>query len=163
MGDFNEVRYPGDRMGTVFNVQGANDFNWFIADSGLTEVQLEGYSFTWSHPSAKKMSKLDRFFVTDGLLSIFPHISAVCLDRNLSDHRPILLREVVVDYGPPPFRVFHLWFSYEGFDQMILDTWNGILLDDYNLMVRFKKKLQSLKKEIRIWVKSYKQKQEGCS
>ncbi|GJW64482.1 hypothetical protein Tco_0116366 [Tanacetum coccineum] len=109
------------------------------------------------------MSKLDRFFVTDGLLSLFPHISAVCLDRNLSDHRPILLREVVVDYGPSPFRVFHSWFSYEGFDQMILDTWNGILLDDSNLMVRFKKKLQTLKKEIRIWVKSYKQKQYGCS
>ncbi|GKB82228.1 RNA-directed DNA polymerase, eukaryota [Tanacetum coccineum] len=55
------------------------------------------------------MSKLDRFFVTDGLLS------------------------------------------------------NGILLDDSNLMVRFKKKLQTLKKEIQIWVKSYKQKQYGCS
>ncbi|GJR82263.1 RNA-directed DNA polymerase, eukaryota [Tanacetum coccineum] len=162
MGDFNEVRFPGDQMGTVFNVQGANEFNCFISNSGLTEVQLEGYSFTWSHPSAKKISKLDRFFITDGLLSLFPHISAVCLDRNLSDHRPILLREVV-DYGPSPFRVFHSWFSYEGFDQMILDTWNGILLDDSNLMVRFKKKLQTLKKEIRIWVKSYKQKQYGCS
>ncbi|GJZ61214.1 RNA-directed DNA polymerase, eukaryota [Tanacetum coccineum] len=98
-------RFPGDRMGTVFNVQGANEFNCFISNSGLTEVQLEGYSFTWSHPSAKKMSKLDRFFVTDGLLSLFPHISAVCLDRNLSDHRPILLREVVVDYGPSAFRL----------------------------------------------------------
>ncbi|GJQ89092.1 RNA-directed DNA polymerase, eukaryota [Tanacetum coccineum] len=161
MGDFNEVRFPGDRMGTVFNVQGANEFNCFISNSGLTEVQLEGYSFTWSHPSAKKMSKLDRFFVTDGLLSLFPHISAVCLDRNLSDHRPILLREVVVDYGPSPYSCFFhtSWFSYEGFDQMILDTWNGILLDDSNLMVQFKKKLQTLKKEIQIWVKSYKQKQ----
>ncbi|GJS11635.1 RNA-directed DNA polymerase, eukaryota [Tanacetum coccineum] len=107
MGDFNEVRFPGDRMGTVFNVQGANEFNCFISNSGLTEVQLEGYSFTWSHPSAKKMSKLDRFFVTDGLFSLFPHISAVCLDRNLLDHRPILLREVVMDYGPSAFRVFH--------------------------------------------------------
>ncbi|GJS11636.1 RNA-directed DNA polymerase, eukaryota [Tanacetum coccineum] len=46
---------------------------------------------------------------------------------------------------------------------MILDTWNGIPLDDSNLMVRFKKKLQTLKKEIQIWVKSYKQKKYGCS
>ncbi|GKA81649.1 RNA-directed DNA polymerase, eukaryota [Tanacetum coccineum] len=112
MGDFNEVRFPGDRMGTVFNVQGANEFNCFISNSGLTEVQLEGYSFTWSHPSAKKMSKLDRFFVTDGLLSLFPHISVVCLDRNLSDHHPILLREVVVDYEPYSFRVFHSWWDF---------------------------------------------------
>nr|GFC08016.1 hypothetical protein [Tanacetum cinerariifolium] len=38
MGDFNEVR-----------------------SAGLIEVKMEGYSFTWSLPSASKMSKLDRF------------------------------------------------------------------------------------------------------
>nr|GFB89866.1 RNA-directed DNA polymerase, eukaryota [Tanacetum cinerariifolium] len=27
----------------------------------------------------------------------------VCLDRHLSDHRPIILREVNVDFGPIPF------------------------------------------------------------
>nr|GFA79139.1 RNA-directed DNA polymerase, eukaryota [Tanacetum cinerariifolium] len=135
LGDFNEVRCSGDRMGTVFNAHGAKDFNrfisnsglvelqlegfsftwshpsakkmsfnWFISNSGLVELQLEGFSFTWSHPFAKNMSKLDRFFVTDGLLSLLLHLSAVCLDRNLSDHRPILLREVVTDYGSLPFR-----------------------------------------------------------
>nr|GEU58655.1 RNA-directed DNA polymerase, eukaryota [Tanacetum cinerariifolium] len=90
-------------------------------------------------------------------------MSAVCLDRNLSDHRPIFLREVVVDYRPSLFRVFHSWFCYEGFDQMIVETWNGITLDDSNMMVRFKKKLQILKNEIQIWVKAYKQQQYGCS
>ncbi|GKD72596.1 hypothetical protein Tco_1330878, partial [Tanacetum coccineum] len=71
---------------------------------------------------------------------------------HLSDHRPILLREVVTDYGPSPFRVYHSWFSLQGFDQMVLETWNNIDLDDKNKMVRFKKKLQILKKEIRSWV-----------
>ncbi|GKB20647.1 RNA-directed DNA polymerase, eukaryota [Tanacetum coccineum] len=93
MGDFNKVRRMEERWGSVFNVQGASAFNNFITNSGLVDVQLEGYSFTWAHPSATKMSKLDRFLVTDGLLSFFPHISAVCLDMHLSDHRPILLRE----------------------------------------------------------------------
>nr|GEW64643.1 DNA polymerase zeta processivity subunit [Tanacetum cinerariifolium] len=65
MGDFNEVRCMEDRMGPVFNVQGANEFNNFISNSGLVKVQLEGYSFTWSHPSATKMSKLDHFLVTE--------------------------------------------------------------------------------------------------
>ncbi|GJT58235.1 RNA-directed DNA polymerase, eukaryota [Tanacetum coccineum] len=104
MGDFNKVRCMEDRLGSVFNVQSANEFNSFISNSGLVKIQLEGYSFTWSHQSAKKMSKLDRFLVTDGLLSLFPHLSGICLDRHLSDHRPILLREVVTDYGPYPFR-----------------------------------------------------------
>ncbi|GJS58307.1 RNA-directed DNA polymerase, eukaryota [Tanacetum coccineum] len=107
MGNFDEVRCLEDRMGSVFNLQGANEFNNFISNSGLVKVQLEGFSFTWSHPSATKMSKLDRFLMTEGLVSLFPYISGICLDRHLSDHRPILLREVVTDYGATPFRMYH--------------------------------------------------------
>ncbi|GKA52179.1 RNA-directed DNA polymerase, eukaryota [Tanacetum coccineum] len=156
MGDFNEVRCKEDRWGSTFLAQGACSFNSFISNAGLNEVQLEGYSFTWAHPSASKMSKLDRFLVTDGFLSLFPHISAVCLDRHLSDHRPILLREMLVDFGATPFRLYHSWLSIPGFDQMITSTWNSFILVDSNGMIRFKKKLQLLKKEIRKWVAEYK-------
>nr|GEZ46667.1 RNA-directed DNA polymerase, eukaryota [Tanacetum cinerariifolium] len=144
------VRCMEDRMGSVFNMQWANEFNNFISNSGLVEVQLEGYSFTWSHPLATKMSKLDRFLVTEGLVSLFPHISGICLDRHLSDYRPILLREVITDYGAMPFGMYHSWFSLHGFEQMVTHTWNSIVLDDRNGMVRFKKKMQFLKKEIQV-------------
>ncbi|GJT33296.1 RNA-directed DNA polymerase, eukaryota, reverse transcriptase zinc-binding domain protein [Tanacetum coccineum] len=40
MGDFNEVRNKAERFGSVFNVQGANDFNMFISSAGLKEVPL---------------------------------------------------------------------------------------------------------------------------
>ncbi|GJU71291.1 RNA-directed DNA polymerase, eukaryota, partial [Tanacetum coccineum] len=103
MGDFNEVRYKSDRFGSVFNVQGANMFNSFITNAGLVEVSLGGSSFTWCHKSATKMSKLDRFLVSESLLSTWPNITAVTLERYLSDHRPILLRESHFDYGPTPF------------------------------------------------------------
>ncbi|GJV26332.1 RNA-directed DNA polymerase, eukaryota, partial [Tanacetum coccineum] len=116
---------------------------------------------TWSHPSAAKMSKLDRFLVSEGFLSLFPHISALCLDKNLSDHRPILLREMVTDYGATPFRLYHSWFSFHGFDDMVRTAWNSFVLEDSNGMVRFKKKLQMLKKEIRSWVAVHKRKQSG--
>ncbi|GKE68282.1 hypothetical protein Tco_1526354, partial [Tanacetum coccineum] len=42
MGDFNEVRYKSERFGSLFNVQGANVFNSFIANVGLEEVPLGG-------------------------------------------------------------------------------------------------------------------------
>nr|GEZ51858.1 RNA-directed DNA polymerase, eukaryota [Tanacetum cinerariifolium] len=42
--------------GDQFNVHGANAFNSFISNSGLNDIELEGYSFTWAHPSAIKMS-----------------------------------------------------------------------------------------------------------
>nr|GEX94678.1 RNA-directed DNA polymerase, eukaryota [Tanacetum cinerariifolium] len=141
MGDFNEVRRKEDRWGTVFNVYGARVFNQFISSTWLVEIQLEGYNYTWAHLSASKISKLDRFLVSDGLLSTFPHLSAVCLDRHLSDHRHILLREVCIDYGATPFHLFHSWFEYQGFDAMVTNTWNSIILYDKNRTIRFKKKL----------------------
>nr|GFB33107.1 RNA-directed DNA polymerase, eukaryota [Tanacetum cinerariifolium] len=79
MGDFNEVRSAGERFGSVFNQASARVFNNFISSSGLIEVKMEGYSFTWSLPSASKMSKLDRFLVSDGIYSKFPSIAATCL------------------------------------------------------------------------------------
>ncbi|GKA81414.1 RNA-directed DNA polymerase, eukaryota [Tanacetum coccineum] len=161
MGDFNEVRNADERMGSIFNSQGAADFNDFISNAGLSEVQLEGYSFTWSHPSASKMSKLDRFLVSDGLMSLFPNISAVCLDRHLSDHRPILLRDVHADYGPTPFRFYHSWIKMSGFDSMVAQVWASFDFNDSNDMIRFKKKLQALKKVIRAWVADFKKSQTG--
>nr|GEZ09223.1 RNA-directed DNA polymerase, eukaryota [Tanacetum cinerariifolium] len=161
MGDFNEVRYVEERMGSLFNPQGATEFNSFINNSGLIDVHLEGYSFTWAHPSASKMSKLDRFLVIEGIISSFPCIFAVCLDKHWSDHRPILLRDVVAAYGAIPFRFFNSWLHLDGFGQMVSNTWSSIDLDDINGMIGFKKKLQILKKEIRVWVATYKKIHSG--
>nr|GFD06237.1 RNA-directed DNA polymerase, eukaryota [Tanacetum cinerariifolium] len=94
IGDFNEVRDKSERFGSVFNRQGAYNFNSFISSVGLVEVPLGGCSFTWCHKSATKMSKLDRFLIYDNLMCLCPNISSSTLDRYLSDHRPILMREV---------------------------------------------------------------------
>ncbi|GJR87817.1 RNA-directed DNA polymerase, eukaryota [Tanacetum coccineum] len=145
LGDFNEVRYDHERFGSIFNELGANAFNHFISSANLVDLPLEGYSFTWAHKSASKMSKLDRFLVSEGLLSIFPSLSAICLDRHLSDHKPILMRELVVDYGPSPFRMFSSWFSKQGFDKIVEDTWNNSNFKETNSIVLLKKKLQASK------------------
>nr|GEZ49059.1 RNA-directed DNA polymerase, eukaryota [Tanacetum cinerariifolium] len=93
LGDFNEVRNIDEMCGSCFNPTSARVFDQFISASGLVNVKMEGYMFTWSHPSGSKMSKLDRFLVYEGIFSIFPSIKTVCLDRHLSDHRPIILCE----------------------------------------------------------------------
>ncbi|GKB45734.1 RNA-directed DNA polymerase, eukaryota [Tanacetum coccineum] len=153
MGDFNEVRSSEERRGSCFNPYSARRFDRFILTSGLVDIKLEGYTFTWSHPSATKMSKLDRFLVSDGIYNLFPSITAICLDRHISDHRPILLREVKLDFGPTPFRFYHSWFDLVGFDDMIKEAWRSFSHSDKNAMIRFKKKLQDLKPIIRCWVK----------
>nr|GFC29162.1 RNA-directed DNA polymerase, eukaryota [Tanacetum cinerariifolium] len=67
------------------------------------------------------MSKLGRFLVSESFLNSCPNINAITLERYLSDHRPILLRDAHVDYGPTPFRLFHYWLEMEGFAKMVED------------------------------------------
>nr|GEU84207.1 hypothetical protein [Tanacetum cinerariifolium] len=148
MGDFNEVRHEHERFGTTFNSQGAKVFKIFISLAGLTDLPLEGYAYTWAHKSASKMSKLDRFLISDGLLMLFPHLSALCLDIHLSDRRLILLKEYSFDFGPIPFCIFHSWFSMKGFGSFVEITWKAMNFIEPNGLIRMKKKLTNLLKEI---------------
>ncbi|GKC40585.1 RNA-directed DNA polymerase, eukaryota [Tanacetum coccineum] len=59
---------------------------------------------------------------------------AITLERYLSDHRPILLRESHFDYGPTPFRFFHYWIEMEGFSKVVEDAWREGPCDDANAM-----------------------------
>ncbi|GJS42002.1 hypothetical protein Tco_0567045 [Tanacetum coccineum] len=112
----------------------------------------KGYCLLGRIPQLQN-GKLDSFLVTEGIISLYPSISALCLDRHLSDHRPILLREVLSDFGPTPFRFYQSWLRMEGFDSMVEHAVVCFSHYDYNAMVRYKKKLQVLKSIIRLWVK----------
>ncbi|GKC73204.1 RNA-directed DNA polymerase, eukaryota, reverse transcriptase zinc-binding domain protein, partial [Tanacetum coccineum] len=79
--------------------------------------------------SASKMSKLDRF---------------------LSDHCPILLREASFDYGPTPCRFFHFWFDVDGFDKFVTDSWKDAPGDDSNDMRNLCVVRKFLKSEIEL-------------
>nr|GEY90296.1 RNA-directed DNA polymerase, eukaryota [Tanacetum cinerariifolium] len=151
MGDFNEVHDNSERFGSMFNKQGAEAFNSFISNAGLVEVSLGGCSFTWCHKSATKMSKLDCFLIYDNLICSCPSISSTSLDRYLSDHRSILMREIYYDYGSTPFKLFHYWFDIDGFDKLVEDSWKEAHVTDQNAYVKLMKKLRYLKEKIRIW------------
>ncbi|GJY12154.1 RNA-directed DNA polymerase, eukaryota, reverse transcriptase zinc-binding domain protein [Tanacetum coccineum] len=152
MGDFNEVRFSSERHGSNFNKQGATLFNSFIDTSSLIDVPLGCYSFMWAVRDATKMSKLDRFLVSDGLLCQFPTLSGIILARHLYDNRPIVLRECFLDYGPIPFKMFHSWFAMDGFEQLVTDSWHNDVVVEYNEMLYLKKKVEIFKKKIKIWV-----------
>ncbi|GJR11897.1 RNA-directed DNA polymerase, eukaryota [Tanacetum coccineum] len=136
-------RWTGDAL-----VMG--DFNEVL------EVPLCGYSFTWSLKDASKMSRLDRFLVSEDMLRSCHSLSSLTLDRYHSDHRPILLRELNFDYGPTPFRFYHNWFDIPGFDVFVTNTWRNIVITEHNAMFRMAKKLKILKGLIRVWVKENK-------
>ncbi|GJY98963.1 RNA-directed DNA polymerase, eukaryota [Tanacetum coccineum] len=113
--------------------------------------EFGGVRFTWCHKSASRMSKLDRFFISDNVWNSFPNLSAITLDRYLSDHRPILLRESVVDYGPSPFKFYHHWLGVDGFRKFVEDTWNVAPGHNLNGVSNLMLKLKFLKSKIKEW------------
>ncbi|GKB37953.1 RNA-directed DNA polymerase, eukaryota [Tanacetum coccineum] len=151
MGDFNEVRDASERYGYVFHAANALEFNDFIRNSHLHDIPLGGYAFTWTDKYATKISKIDRFLVLQGFLDLFPNMSGLILDRNISDHRPILLKEVHVDYGPSPFRLFHSWFLEEDFTSVLESSWNNDVVPSNNAMITLKNKLKNLKTRLKAW------------
>ncbi|GJY97792.1 RNA-directed DNA polymerase, eukaryota, reverse transcriptase zinc-binding domain protein [Tanacetum coccineum] len=83
---------------------------------------------------------------------MFPHAIGLVLEKGIPDHRPILIKKAIVDYGPTPFRFFHFWLEIEGFHELVVQTWKNDGIVDGNGFVLFKKKLQNLKKVIRVWI-----------
>ncbi|GKB98173.1 RNA-directed DNA polymerase, eukaryota [Tanacetum coccineum] len=137
---------------TLFVKDKVTSFDNFLAViASLIDLPLDGHAYNWAHKTANKMSKLDRFLVSKGLLASFPYLLALCLNRNISDHRPILMRELSIDYGPTPFRFFHSWFYLDGFDKMVEDTRKSLATIDSNGMINLKKKLQAPKIVIKQW------------
>nr|GEV49138.1 putative RNA-directed DNA polymerase, eukaryota, reverse transcriptase zinc-binding domain protein [Tanacetum cinerariifolium] len=84
-----------------------------------------GYAFTRLSLDGKKMSKLDRFFISEGVSVVCPDLSANVLNNVVSDHRPILLKQEAMDYGPRVFRFFNSWLDEKDFEHVVVSSWNG--------------------------------------
>ncbi|XP_071714380.1 uncharacterized protein [Rutidosis leptorrhynchoides] len=101
-GDFNEVGNPNERMNSEFNKSWADRFNKFINYNCLIDVSLGEKKFTRICDNGVKFSKLDRFLISEQFRNLWPNISAVTLDKHLSDHSPVLLSNGLKDFGPSP-------------------------------------------------------------
>ncbi|GJS74583.1 RNA-directed DNA polymerase, eukaryota, reverse transcriptase zinc-binding domain protein [Tanacetum coccineum] len=116
-GDLNEVE--SEWYGTNFSRLEAHLFNSFVDDSGLKEMVMGGKLFTWMNKYGTKMSKLDRFLLSEEVFDDNPDLKAIVLDRLWSDHSPILLHIQKTDYGPTPFKIFHSWFQRKDVDVVV--------------------------------------------
>ncbi|GJW94473.1 RNA-directed DNA polymerase, eukaryota, reverse transcriptase zinc-binding domain protein [Tanacetum coccineum] len=102
-GDMNAVRNAQERFGTTLNSIEADYFNSFIDSTGLVDLPIGGRSFTWMNKAGTKLSKLDRFLISEDVTIRLPDVRITALDRLWSDHNPILLHIDKTDFGPTPF------------------------------------------------------------
>ncbi|GJZ67194.1 RNA-directed DNA polymerase, eukaryota [Tanacetum coccineum] len=120
-----------------------------MGDFNEVRYEHERFGSIFNSHGAKAFNN---FISLAGLIDI-PLEAALCLDRHLSDHRPILLKESSSDFGPIPFRMFHSWFSMDGFSSFVVTTWKAMNIIEPNGLIRMKKKLQLLKFAIKVWSK----------
>ncbi|XP_071719325.1 uncharacterized protein [Rutidosis leptorrhynchoides] len=149
-GDFNEVRSCSDRFNSQFHQNRADRFNDFISRNSLIEVPISGRKFTRISDDGVKFSKLDRFLVSDGFMSLWANLSVIALDRNLSDHCPLILRDRVLDYGLTPFKVFDEWFNCEEVDIIIKEAW-GQEVRGTRKDCAFRDKMKNVKMALKKW------------
>ena len=94
LGDFNSIRHPSERQGVSHRgeeVASINDFNEWVSEMECTEIPSVGRKFTWFKPNGVSKSKIDRFLASHEWLLKWPDCTTFVLDRNFSDHCPILL------------------------------------------------------------------------
>ncbi|GJT94691.1 putative RNA-directed DNA polymerase, eukaryota, reverse transcriptase zinc-binding domain protein [Tanacetum coccineum] len=152
VGDFNEVRNPDERMGSLFCPRGANLFNNFISSSGLNDLPLGGMRFTRMNRSGTKLSKLDRILVSYHFMNQWPNAHVKTLIHGFSDHAPLLLCVASPDYGPVPFRFYNSWLLKEDFRSLLHNSWSCVLERPSSKAIIFKSKLQRLKASIKQWL-----------
>ncbi|XP_071694768.1 uncharacterized protein [Rutidosis leptorrhynchoides] len=118
-GDFNEVRDQSKHFNCVFIESPAKNFNNFIVSNSLIDILIGGRFFTWVSDEGTKFSKIDRFLVSEKFHQQWRKLSAVALDRDKTDHCPILLKDEVKNFGPKLFKIFDVWLDEKDVDLVI--------------------------------------------
>lgn len=128
-GDFNEVRSGMERKGSVLDERSTKIFNSFITSNNLIDVKMGGSAFTWIKGRGSKMSKLDRFLITESFGDVWPNFEALTETRMYSDHKPIVLKQINRDYGISPFKFFNSWLEEEELEEIVKKTWSEFSID----------------------------------
>jgi len=126
VGDFNCIRHPSERMGSNRGNSALSiisEFNDWLAAMEVEDIPCAGKPFTWVRPNGSCKSKLDRVVVFDGWTSKWPDSSQHNLERNYSDHCPIIMKSKSIDWGPKPFKVFDGWLNNKDYHKVVNECW----------------------------------------
>ncbi|KAK9706380.1 hypothetical protein RND81_07G120400 [Saponaria officinalis] len=132
MGDFNEILYSTEMKGGSRAQWQMNNFRDTVDDCKLREVPYEGYTYTYDNGQdgvANRQSRLDRALSTESWLDIYPFAKLVNLDREWSDHAPVVVYlEKDAGVGQKReslFRFEQIWVGEEGCEEVIKSAWES--------------------------------------
>nr|GEW82624.1 RNA-directed DNA polymerase, eukaryota, reverse transcriptase zinc-binding domain protein [Tanacetum cinerariifolium] len=150
-GDFNTVLHEYERSGSLFSHIEAKHFDAFIDSTGLIGLPIGWRHFTWMNKAGTKLSKLDRFLISEGVMEDIPDIKVTAIERLWPDHSPILLHSKKADFGPSPFKLYNSWLSRDSFDDIVKSTWDSMETGNGSNKISSHVKLRNLKNAIKKW------------
>ncbi|KAH1047052.1 hypothetical protein J1N35_037836 [Gossypium stocksii] len=145
-GDFNVVRCSSERSRCVGSAKRSKDFDNFIQNCELIDLPLVGKKFTW-YGTENKKSRLHRFLVDEHWLTKFKDLQQLGLKRSVSDHIPILLADVEIDWGPRPFKFINGWLRNKECTGLIEEKWSNM----GSVNGQLTRKLSKLKGVLKNW------------
>ncbi|XP_019430585.1 PREDICTED: uncharacterized protein LOC109337945 [Lupinus angustifolius] len=98
------------------------------------------------------MSRLDRFLLSPDWLNAWPNSTQWAINREFSDHCPVILRYKKLEKGPIPFKFNNCWLHHPSFAAVVSNSWaNSDVVGKWAFII--KEKLKHLKKDIKVWNK----------
>ncbi|KAL8126087.1 hypothetical protein AgCh_013389 [Apium graveolens] len=131
IGDMNNVLSQADKQGgrpyPQWLIQGFRDV---IEDCSLTDLDLDGYPFTWERGAGTGdwiEVRLDRALVSTSFLNIFPNVKLINLEVSTSDHCPILLEihKASIVIQKRVFRFENAWLREPMCQKIVEDVWSS--------------------------------------
>ncbi|GKC97285.1 cytochrome P450 [Tanacetum coccineum] len=147
--EFNDVRSRNERFGSLFINRDATAFNKFIANGGLHDFPLGGRRFTRYNREGSKLSKFDRFLVSNNFFSLWKDAKVKTLAREISDHCPIMLSVDSMNFGPKCFKFFNHWMEDDDFNNIVKTSWEAGVYRGFADIV-LKNKLKKLKSDVKV-------------
>jgi len=152
-GDFNAIRSRNERKGRTNREDQSSEivgFNRFIDSNLLFDLPIVGKKFTWFNSNGMTKSRLDRVLITEEWLDCWPMCMQYVQRREVSDHCAIVVKSLLKDWGPKPFRSINAWLSERGFCEMVKDKWCSYSVQGSDIHM-FKEKLKRLKGDLKTW------------
>jgi len=155
VGDFNSIRRQKERKSMISETDYSREikgFNEFIEKSKLVDIPLVGRKFTWYKPNGMVKRRIDRVLVSKEWLNAWPRCQQFVLNRSISDHCAVVLKEMSVDWGLRPFRCLDVWQKDNRFKDFVRRKWVSYEVQGRGIYI-FKEKLKKLKVDLKVWNK----------
>ncbi|XP_028066993.1 uncharacterized protein LOC114269841 [Camellia sinensis] len=158
LGDFNAIRFPYEKVEGDHSWSSCkNEFNLFINQSELDDLNYGGCQFTWANKQCEDRfisSKIDRALVNGLWLNNLPHSHAYFHPSGTSDHSPCIVTvPLKIHRVCTPFKFFNMWANHPDFIPVVRGVWCKYVKG--SPLFRICSKLRSLKPELKALNKKH--------